>query len=99
MQVRQRFRLRGSGGLRLFQFDDEAAVFNPVTWDTHVLDASAAIVLETLSRSPADCVAIEHLLSGIRAASDADATQLTTLLLDELAAVGLIEAEPVDPPR
>ena len=97
--VRQRFRLRGSAQLKLFAFDDEVAAFNPVTWNTHLLDASAAIVLEALARAPASAEAIEPLLSGCRAANGADARRLTEALLDELVDAGLIEAESVDAPR
>ena len=99
MEIRRRFRLRGTGGVKLYTFDDEVAAFNPVTWDTHLLDASAALVLEALSRGPADSVEIDRLLSSRRTASGSSAALLTTALIDQLAAVGLIEAEPVDPPR
>jgi len=99
MEIRRRFRLRGTGEVKLYTFDDEVAAFNPVTWDTHLLDASAALVLEALSRGPADSMEIDRLLSGRPAASGSSAAPLTTALIDQLAAVGLIEAEPVDPPR
>jgi PqqD family protein of HPr-rel-A system len=98
MEIHRRYRLAGSRELKLFTFDDEVAAFNPVTWDTHLLDASAAVVLKALARAPATSAAIEHLLSADPAASDSDAARLTTALLGELAAVGLIEPEPVDPP-
>lgn len=93
----QRFRLRGAGEVKLFTFDDEVAAFNPVTWDTHLLDASAALVLEALSRGPADSIEIDRLLTSRCAATGSSATLLTAALIDQLAAVGLIEAEPVDP--
>jgi PqqD family protein of HPr-rel-A system len=99
MQRLQRFRLRGSGALKLFTFDDEVAAFNPVTWETHLLDASAAAVLEALARAPATVERIAPLVSGSRAAEGADAAQLTRALLDQLEAAGLIEAEPVDATR
>ena len=99
MEGPQRYRLRGPGGPGPFVFDDEVAVFNPVTWDTHLLDASAAAVLEALARGPATPADIERLLSGHRAAEGADAAQLAQALVDQLASAGLIEAEPVDPTR
>jgi PqqD family protein of HPr-rel-A system len=88
--------LRGSGELKLFRFDDEVAAFNPVTWETHLLDVSAAVVLEALARDPATPESIGPLLSGTRAAEGGDAAQLTTALLDQLVDAGLVEAEPVD---
>lgn len=99
MEGLQRFRLRGSGELKLCAFDDEVVAFNPVTWETHLLDASAVVVLEALARSPANAVAIEHLLSGDGDVTNADAPQRTTALLDQLVAAELIEPEPVDAPR
>jgi PqqD family protein of HPr-rel-A system len=99
MDIRRRFRLRGSEAPKLFAFDDEVAAFNPVTWNTHLLDASAAIVLEALARAPATARSIEPLLAGCRAAEGTDASRLTAALLDELLGAGLIEAEPVDAPR
>jgi PqqD family protein of HPr-rel-A system len=98
-RVRRLFRLRGSAEPRLYAFDDEVAAFNPVTWNTHLLDASAAIVLEALARAPATAEAIAPLLSGCRAAAGTDARRLTAALLDELVDAGLIEAETVDAPR
>jgi PqqD family protein of HPr-rel-A system len=99
IEIRRLFRLRGSGEPRLYAFDDEVAAFNPVTWNTHLLDVSAAVVLEALARGPATAQAIEPLLSGCRAAEGTDAKRLTAALLDELVDAGLIEAEPVDAPR
>ncbi len=94
----RRVRLRGTGGLKLFTFDDEVAAFNPVTWDTHLLDASAVVVLELLAQGPAAPAEIEHGLSRIRGA-DADTAQLAQALIEQLSSAGLIEAEPVDPTR
>lgn len=95
----QRYRLRGSGGLKLFTFDDEVAAFNPVTWDTHLLDASAVLVLRILEQGPATSAAIERELSSNRAADGADAGRLAHALIEQLSSAGLIEAEPVDAPR
>jgi len=99
MEGPQRYRLRGPGGPGPFVFDDEVAVFNPVTWDTHLLDASAAAVLEALARGSATPADIGRLLSGHRAAHGVGAAQLAQVLVDQLASAGLIEPEPVDPTR
>jgi PqqD family protein of HPr-rel-A system len=39
-------------GLRLRHFGDEAVVFDPVSWDAHLLNPAAIAVLELLLDSP-----------------------------------------------
>lgn len=39
--------------VRFRRFDAEALVFNPLTWETHLLTGKAASVLACLLRSPA----------------------------------------------
>lgn len=40
------------GGLRIREFDDEAVVFEPVSWDAHLLNPAAVAVLELLVEAP-----------------------------------------------
>lgn len=39
-------------GVRLCLLDDEAIVFNPFSWETHLLTPAAAIVLESVASMP-----------------------------------------------
>ncbi len=36
---------RAAPALQVVDYDEESVVFNPITWDTHVLNAAAAEVL------------------------------------------------------
>lgn len=39
-------------GVRVVTLDDEAVVFNPFSWETHLLNPAAALLLERLQASP-----------------------------------------------
>lgn len=39
-------------GVRLCVLDDEAIVFNPFSWETHLLTPAAAVVLESVASAP-----------------------------------------------
>ena len=43
---------RLASGVRIVRLDDEAVVFNPFSWETHIFNASAALMLEALLREP-----------------------------------------------
>jgi PqqD family protein of HPr-rel-A system len=47
-----RWRLVDPGGVRIRRFDDEAMVFNPLTWETHLLNGVAMSVLDALVSGP-----------------------------------------------
>ena len=47
-----RWRLVDPLGLRIRRFGDEALVFNPLTWETHLLNGVAVRVLDALSADP-----------------------------------------------
>jgi PqqD family protein of HPr-rel-A system len=47
-----RWRLVDPSGIRIRRFDDEALVFNPVTWETHLLNGIALRVLDALAAGP-----------------------------------------------
>jgi PqqD family protein of HPr-rel-A system len=97
MAAAARYRPRGADRPRVYAFGNEVAVFNPVTWETHLLHASAAVVLESLAREPVPLdVIAARLCAGGRAD---DALQFATAMVDELMAAGLIEAESVDATR
>ena len=49
--------------IRVVHLDDEVVVFHPRTWASHVLNASAAAVLEFVSERPRGRDEIEALLA------------------------------------
>jgi PqqD family protein of HPr-rel-A system len=46
-------KFQAARGLRMVALDDDAVVFNPFSWETHVLNPAAAIVLEFAAAGPA----------------------------------------------
>lgn len=52
-----------SAGLRVVPFDDESVVFHPKTWSSHVLNGSAAAVLEFVIERSRSRGEIETLLA------------------------------------
>lgn len=86
-------RYRAAADVRVLDFEDEFVVFNPLSWDAHLLNAAAAAVLDLLAEAPhtEDDVAVllkEMLLDGERDAAPEHARQL----LDELIRLGLVRA-------
>ena len=52
-----------------FRFDDSVVVFNPASWDTHLLNESAALILELLTKKPRSLQELVEALAGDRAPS------------------------------
>lgn len=84
-------RYRAADGVRILDFADEFVVFNPLSWDAHLLNAAAAAVLDLLAEAPHTEGGVaaflrEMLLDGERDAAPEHARQL----LDELIRLGLV---------
>jgi PqqD family protein of HPr-rel-A system len=82
------------------RFDDGALVFNPLTWDTHLLNPAATQIMDALRTAPCDSDALASALLGERE-TDAEeraayAAQVAATLA-EMAVIGLVERD--DPPR
>jgi len=78
-------------GIRAFDFGDECIVFNPLSWDAHLLNPAAVAVLDLLSgdaQTPDDVAACLRDL--LVESEQAAATHHSERLLDELAQLGLI---------
>lgn len=73
--------------------DGECVLFNDLTGDTHLLDQPAFDLLEVLRAAPQTALAL-LALDGGDAASDPALLDDLTALLDDLAALELIEALP-----
>ena len=83
--------------LRSLGFDDEAVVFDPVSWDAHVLNAAAAAVLELLVESPhSEAEVATFLLEALRPEEQPKAGDHASRLIQELLSLGLVR--PADPP-
>jgi PqqD family protein of HPr-rel-A system len=86
-------RYSAAAGVRVLDFGDEFVVFNPLSWDAHLLNTAAAAVLDLLAEAPhteADVAAFlrEALRDEERDAADQHARQL----LLELARLGLVQS-------
>lgn len=78
-------------GIRAFDFGDESIVFNPLSWDAHLLNAAAAAVLELFAGGAQSEQDVENYLRELLVAPDgADAALHMRRLLDELAQLGLV---------
>jgi len=78
-------------GIRVLTFDDDAIVFNPISWDAHLLNAAAAVVLEFLGR-PRAIRDIERLLSEtLLEEQRAAASNHACRLLQEFEQLGLVQ--------
>jgi PqqD family protein of HPr-rel-A system len=75
--------------MRVQRFDDEALVFNPLTWETHFLNGVAARVLDTVSATPRTEADLVGELCGGEAAETK--RQEIVKFLRELEALGLTE--------
>jgi len=84
------WRVSPGQSLRHHSWDNEQFVlYNDLSGDTHLLDAAAIEILTLLQAAPATTAGLAQTLGLARD----DATQLATLL-DELAALDLIESPP-----
>jgi len=79
--------------LRAFEFDDEAIVFDPVAWDTHLLNASAIAVLDLLVEAPRSEADVARFLQDVlRPEERANAADFSSRLIRELSSLGLVRA-------
>ena len=89
-----RWRLVDPSGIRIQRFDDDALVFNPITWETHLLNGVGMRVLDALAAGPRREVELVAELYG-GDADDADFASKRDEIarfLDDLATLGLAEA-------
>jgi PqqD family protein of HPr-rel-A system len=92
-----RWRIRCPEGLRTAQWDDEAVLFNPLSWQTHFVNGPALRVLEELRAGPLTASELVAALYG----PDADdptgvsrENKVMVELLNELLMLGLLSVEP-----
>lgn len=92
-----RFRVAAHPDLRVLRFDDESVVFNPFLWHTHLLNAAAALILDALEDGPATAAEIAAAITDESGAPAIPADQVGRLL-EELARLTLVEADPSGTP-
>ncbi len=77
-------------GLRVARFDSEAVVFNPVSWQTHLLNDTAVRALEALMSGPQSLADVVTAVLGDVTHPD-HRVEMIQSLLAELEALGLVE--------
>jgi PqqD family protein of HPr-rel-A system len=78
-------------GLRIRSLDDEAVVFDPLSWDVHLLNPAALAVLELLRESASSERDVTAFLAGaLEAREQPDAPSHAQRVLSELRTLGLI---------
>src|SRR5215831_15624774 len=79
-------------GVRMLDFGEEWIVFNPLSWDAHLLNAAAAIVLEQLSAQPqTEAEVADYLRDLVVDAERAHALSSARRLIGELVQLGLVQ--------
>ena len=75
----------------MLDFGDEWIVFNPLSWDAHLLNAAAAAVLEQLSAQPqTEAEVTDYLRDLMIDAERAHALAYARRLIGELTQLGLV---------
>ncbi len=87
-----RWRLAVRGEIEAARFADGALVFNPLSWDTHLLNPQAMDLLDALREAPCSTVALAGRLAQAGGAGDFDETLVLQVAetLAELEALGLV---------
>ncbi len=80
-----------TGPLRSVELDDGSAVFNPGSWDTHLLNSAATAVLQFIEEAPrAEGEVVALLEELLEADSRSEAASHASAVLDELRRLGLV---------
>jgi PqqD family protein of HPr-rel-A system len=80
-----------ANGLRYRFLEDEAVVFDPVSWDAHLLNPAAIAVLQLLHESPkGEGAIIAFLAEAMRPEEQAQAPTHARRLISQLQSLGLI---------
>lgn len=82
-------------GLRVASFDGESVVFNPSSWETHVLNVAASLLLEAVASAPCSEADLVEVLT--EALDDEDRLQAAEHVRQVVADFGrlrLVRAQP-----
>lgn len=84
-------RFAAVNNLRVHEFEDEAVVFDPLSWDAHLLNPAAIAVLELLLEAPRSEDEIDAFLrEALQPEEQPQASAHTQRLISELQALGLL---------
>jgi len=88
------WRLTDPARIRIRRFGDEALIFNPLSWETHLLGLPAMSLIEALARGPMREVDLARtLVDDDEEAAEAEALMnRVRALLDELWGLGIVSA-------
>jgi PqqD family protein of HPr-rel-A system len=87
-------RFAAVAGLRVRHLDNEAIVFDPLSWDAHVLNPAALAVLELIQeRARSGAEIVSFLCDVLRADEQPRASFHARRLLEELRSLGLIRSD------
>ena len=82
--------------VRVCVLDDEAIVFSPFSWETHLLNPAAALVLEIAASGPCTEAGIRDVLAEILGEQDRPrAAEYARSLLRELVDLRLLVEQPL----
>ena len=86
-------------GTKVCRLDDEAIVFDPLSWETHSLNFVASEVIEALAAGPKDVTGLcVWLAGGESSATDVEeARKAIEPVVAQLESYGLIRATPGNP--
>ena len=74
-----------------FLFEDEYVVFNPLSWEVHILNPAASAVYDLLAEAPRSASEIASLLSELLVEDErSQAAAHATRIIGELAGLGLV---------
>jgi len=77
--------------VRVLEFEDEAVVFNPLSWDAHLLNPAAIAVLELLLEAPRSEDEIAAFLTeALQPDEQSQASAYAQRLINELQTLGLV---------
>jgi PqqD family protein of HPr-rel-A system len=86
-----RERFAAVDGLRLCVLDDDVVVFDPLSWDAHLLNPAARAVLDLLLEAPQSEAEVEaFLLEALQPGEQTKAMTHARKLVGELQALGLV---------
>ena len=82
--------------VRVCVLDDEAIVFNPFSWETHLLNPAAALVLEIAASGPFTEASIRDVFAEVLGEQDRTrAAEHARSLLGELVKLRLLVEQPL----
>ena len=78
------------------RLDDDAAIFNPVSWETHLVNEPADRILRSLARGPRTPSELASDVYGDPDAEPAREVMVAQLIaaLEEMESLGLVKREP-----